>query len=159
MMGQVSSRLITSVTIQMDNSKTLITTLSKMLNVLASRARFGHFRKLELVWDCEEFACLQSMSLDIPMAKARRYDELLEGLRTGEGGGRFERVIRLPYDPWGIGLKLREAEPCARDLHFAFGGRLFWGDVLEWENWKQVAPQEHFRITSVSGAGMMMRVT
>jgi len=73
------------------------------------------------------------------MAKARVYDELLEGLRTGESGGRFGRVIRLPAAPR---QRSREANACARDLHFAFGGSLFWGDELGWENWKQVIPVE-----------------
>jgi hypothetical protein len=140
----------------MDNSKTLISSLSKTLNVLASRARFGHFRKLELIWDCEEFARLQSMSMDIPMAKARRYDELLEGLRTGERGGRFERVIRLPHDPWGMGSKSRETEVCARDLHFAFGGRLFLGDVLAWENWKRVVTAKGIQMTRYVDTSMMV---
>jgi hypothetical protein len=138
MMGQVSSRLITSVIIQIDDRE-IITQLSKTLNVLASRARFGHFRSLELVWDSEQFEILQSMSLQIPVARARQYDELLEGLRTGERGGRFERVIRLPH-PFGGGQNSREAVACARDLHFAFGGKLFWEDVLGWENWKPVVP-------------------
>jgi hypothetical protein len=137
-MGQVSSRLITSVTIRMDDRE-IIAQLSKTLNVLASRARFGHFRRLELIWDSEEFEVLKRMSLQIPMARARQYDELLEGLRTGERGGRFERVIRLPH-LLGDGLNGKDAEACARDLHFAFGGRLFWGDVLGWESWKPIVP-------------------
>jgi len=136
MMGQVSSRLITSVTIQMDDRE-IIAQLSKTLNVLTSRARFGHFRRLELVWDSHQFKVLQSMSLHVPMARARQYDELLEGLRTAQRGGRFERVIRLPYPLLG-GLKGSEAEACARDLHFAFGGKMFWGDVLGWHNWEPV---------------------
>jgi hypothetical protein len=142
MMGQVSSRLVTSVVIQMDDSSELTRLISKTLNVLASRARFGHFRRLELVWDSDQFKYLQMMARQIPMARARQYDELLEGLRTGEGGGRFERVIRLPGDPRPAGQRGREAEASARDLHFAFGGRLFWGDVLGWENWNQVIPVE-----------------
>jgi hypothetical protein len=139
MMGQVSSRLITSVVIQMDNDSDLTRLMSKTLNVLASRARFGNFRRLELVWDEEQFKILMNMARQIPMARARQYDELLEGLRTGESGGRFERTIRLPSL---VGQRGREAEACARDLHFAFGGKLFWGDVLGWENWKQVMPGE-----------------
>ncbi len=76
------------------------------------------------------------------MARARVYDELLEGLRTGESGGRFLRVIRLPAAPRQVGQRSREANSCARDIHFAFGGSLFWGDELGWENWKQVIPLE-----------------
>jgi len=137
MMGQVSSRLIRSVVIQMDNDNELTRLMSKTLNVLASRARFGNFRRLELVWDEEQFKILMNMARQIPMARARQYDELLEGLRTGESGGRFERTIRLPSL---VGQRGREAEACARDLHFAFGGKLFWGQELGWENWKQVIP-------------------
>lgn len=111
--------------------------ISKTLNVLASRARFGNFRRLELVWDEDQFMCLLDMARQIPMARSRRYDELLEGLRTGESGGRFERIVKLPELG---GQRGREAGACAKDLHFAFGGRLFWGDVLEWENWMEVIP-------------------
>jgi hypothetical protein len=139
MMGQVSSRLITSVIIQMDCGSDSTRLISKTLNVLASRARYGHFRRLELLWDEDQFKCLMDLAKQIPMARARQYDELLEGLRTGESGGRFERVVRLPEM---VGQRGREAEACARDLHFAFGGTLFWGDMLGWENWKEVFPVE-----------------
>jgi hypothetical protein len=139
MMGQVSSRLITSVTIQMDCFTESTRAISKTLNVLASRARYGHFRRLTLVWDEDQFRRLMDLARQIPMARARQYDELLEGFRTGESGGRFERVIRLPEM---AGQRGREAEACARDLHFAFGGKVFWGDVLGWESWKEVFPVE-----------------
>jgi hypothetical protein len=142
MMGQTPSRLITSVVIQMNCTSEFIRLISKTLHVLASRARFGHFRRLELIWDNNEFGYLQELARQIPMAKARVYDELLEGLRTGESGGRFGRVIRLPAAPRQVGQRSREANACARDIHFAFGGSLFWGDELGWENWKQVIPVE-----------------
>jgi hypothetical protein len=142
MMGQIPSRLITSVIIQMNCASEFIRLISKTLNVLASRARFGHFRRLELIWDNKEFGYLQELARQIPMAKARVYDEILEGLRTGESGGRFVRVVRLPAAPRQVGQRSRDANSCARDIHFAFGGSLFWGDELGWENWKQVIPVE-----------------
>lgn len=126
----------------MDCGTELTRLISKTLNVLASRARFGNFRRLELLWDVDQFKFLQSMAQQIPIARARQYDELLEGLRTGESGARFERVIRIMRDPRLAGQESREAQACARDLHFAFGGTLFWGDVMGWENWKQVVSSE-----------------
>jgi hypothetical protein len=125
MMGQTSSRLITSVTINMQYISGQYKTLGKVLQVLASRARHGAFRKLELEWRYSEFIMVPD------------YDGLLHGLNQGSEACKYERIIRLPDDEPGSETWRRHLDTVAKDLHSAFGGKLFWGKMLLWENYQR----------------------
>jgi hypothetical protein len=92
MMGQTSSRLITSVTINMQYISGQYKTLGKVLQVLASRARHGAFRKLELEWRYSEFIMVSD------------YDGLLDGLNQGSEACKYER--RLGGDTWILWQKI-----------------------------------------------------
>lgn len=90
------------------------------------------------MWDLHAFAVLQTSRWHIPMGRARPYDELLEGLRTGESGCRYERRIQLPRTVPMAEEGKKQAEACARDLHMAFGGVLYWGGEVGWEGFRKV---------------------
>jgi len=142
-MGQIASRLITNITINMGIMATSIDAfinpngayahfihLSKVLQSLASRARHGAFKKLELVWGACDFELVVS-------GEERAYDALLNSLRQGSEACRYGRVIKLP-DSDTLELFSLEADHAARDMHFAFGGKLFSGNKLAWENYQEV---------------------
>jgi len=85
---------------------------------------------LELVWGKEEFMLLRWISIEAHSI----YDELLRGLRQGSEACKYERVVRLPW----LGGQTSEQEKrvvqgVARDLHLAFGGKQYWGEVLVWD--------------------------
>jgi len=125
MMGQTSSRLITSVTINMQYISGGYKMLGKVLQVLASRARHVAFRKLELQWRYPEFIMVSD------------YEGLLDGLNQGSEACKYERIIRLPGDVPESEVERRYLDTIAKDLHSAFGGKLLWGEVLLWENYQR----------------------
>jgi hypothetical protein len=133
MMGQTSSRLITSVAIKMSYLSSQCKNLGKVLQVLASRARHGAFRRLELEWSQEDFLLLRDIAFWGPMNSD--YDELLEGLNQGSEACKYERTIRLP-EVKAVSDSEREGfDTLAEELHLAFGGKLLWGEMLLWENY------------------------
>jgi hypothetical protein len=147
-MGQTASRLITSITITMPSLSRAYNTLGKVLNVLASRARHGSFKRLELLWDNEILAELIFASEELgpnlheltdPFQREQRicYNHLLDALRTDSEACRYERVIRLP-DFDGLLDGYEEGPPAAEEMHFAFGGKLYRGDILWWDNFDKV---------------------
>ena len=125
MMGQTSSRLITSVTINMQYISGQYKTLGKVLQVLASRARHGAFRKLELEWRYSEFIMVSD------------YDGLLDGLNQGSEACKYERIIRLPDVEPGSEVERRYLDTVAKDLHSAFGGKVLLGKMLLWDTYQR----------------------
>jgi hypothetical protein len=143
-MGQIPSRLITRISIHMSPLTSKYGTFAKVLQVLASRARHGSFRKLELVWGFVDLVELEDtnscLERGIETEKTRCWEEVLGCLFRASDGCRYERVLRLPpvgrvRTAWD---KRREGEDVAREMHFAFGGRLYWGELLSWEDGKKV---------------------
>lgn len=136
--GQVASRNIISIRINMGgpgcNVAPSYTTIPKILTLLASRARHGAFKKLEIVWSREEFLFLTG-----PRERDRR--KMLEGLCTGNEGCGYERVARVG----GMGDVLEdvegmfdEVEALGREVHACFGGRFYMGEELVWDMEKRV---------------------
>ncbi|KAI9050499.1 hypothetical protein LZ554_005661 [Drepanopeziza brunnea f. sp. 'monogermtubi'] len=133
LMGQTASRLVQRVTIRMTSSYAEISALRKVLHTLSSRARLGHFRTLELVWEDVEFGELLNSYME-SLAELVLFDTVMQDLKVGGGGGEwFERVVRVPRRPE------EEADRDAFDevvsqMHFAFGGKMVCGGVVRWEN-------------------------
>lgn len=139
-MGQVSSRLITSVCILLHVKRlynpqeigSAYDMLGRNLQMFASRARHGSLRNLELVWNYEGLEIMESAVLGMA------FDRLLECLRKASVGMRgVKRCIRLPRDRI-LESTGRFGVDVVRDLHMAFGGRLFVGSELVWEDYRQV---------------------
>jgi len=123
-------------------------TLGKILLKLESRARYGEFKKLTLVWEEEEWkelTTIYNLSGITTLEEDRFLHDLLDGLAVGKEGGRFERVIEVEQDwvesKWCQG-KMTRCMSTAKALHFAFGGKLFIGGRLTWERYQQVGSVE-----------------
>jgi hypothetical protein len=127
----------------MTDMNPLYTTLGKVLLKLESRARYGHFKKLTLVWEEKEWKELTNAydangiivySEDAPPF-FHLFQDMLDGLRVGKEGGRFERVIEIKQDwvgdKWYQG-KMARCISTAGALHIAFGGKAFVGERLVW---------------------------
>ncbi|KAI6716685.1 hypothetical protein JHW43_000797 [Diplocarpon mali] len=124
-MGQTASRLIQRITIQMPLRYRGYCAFRKVLHTLSSRARLGHFKRLELVWGEEEFEDLVLALKVIPDARGMKLlDEMLGDLWVG-GEARFERVVRVP----ARGGEAMYGEVC-RLLHAAVGGMMVCGHEL-----------------------------
>lgn len=113
--------------------------------MLSSRARHGDFRKLTLVWGDKEWEELVRVNRKYNADESiggdsQWYNSLLYNLQTGKFGSRYERVIELPgtWDGCSGGYAVTYEEATARTLHMSFGGRLFVGDVLAWEEHERV---------------------
>jgi hypothetical protein len=65
------------------------------------------------------------------------YNYLLNALRTDSEACRYERVIRLP-DFNDLAYGCEEGSPAAEEIHFAFGGKLYWGGNLWWNSFVKV---------------------
>jgi len=109
--------------------------VGKVLQVLASRARYGAFSRLELVWGKEEFFLLRWLSIEAQSI----YDELLRGLRQDSEVCKYERIIRLPCLTGLTEREDRVVKAVARELHHSFGGKLFWGGVLTWDDYFELS--------------------
>ncbi|CAG8972094.1 hypothetical protein HYALB_00011226 [Hymenoscyphus albidus] len=140
-MGQTSSRLISHINIQMSGSETATTYahLPRVLQVLRSRARHGALRKLEMCWGSGAFRALVESVEGVEMGRGG-FDVLLEALRRGSGDCGYERVVRIEglRELEGLGEMSESVWTTVRELHFACGGRLYWDDVLLWENYEKV---------------------
>ncbi|KAH6716055.1 hypothetical protein BKA61DRAFT_573900 [Leptodontidium sp. MPI-SDFR-AT-0119] len=139
-MGQTASRLIEYVTIRMPRLGAEYAVLRKVLNTLSSRARLGNFKRLELVWGEEEVRELMR-SAAAGEEESQFYWEMIEDLREGFEGERFERVVRLAACPVGISdddFSVEEEvelyEMVSGCLHSFVGGKMICGGVLQWEN-------------------------
>ncbi|PBP24022.1 hypothetical protein BUE80_DR005130 [Diplocarpon rosae] len=128
-MGQTASRLIQRITIQMPLRSHQYSGFRKVLHTLSSRARLGHFKRLELVWGEEEFEDLALAWRAIRnVGEMRLFDEMLTDLWVGDEA-RFERVVRVPARDGGA----MYGDTC-RLLHSAVGGKIVYGDVLRWDD-------------------------
>lgn len=142
-MGQIASRLIQRVTIRMPLlSSNEYSGLRKVLRTLSSRARLGCFKRLELVWseDGIDDLILGFMGMGDNM---RRYDTLLQDLRAGCQGEKFERVVRLAKCTNVSSDAYKAAhrdlfEEIVKGLALAAGGSLVCEDKVVWENYIMV---------------------
>ncbi|XMA14990.1 hypothetical protein WAI453_007781 [Rhynchosporium graminicola] len=99
-MGQVASRMIQNLTIRMPNHSIEYVGFGKVIKTLGSRARLGHFRKLEMAWNAAAIVDLMNMSsLNTPQDFEGSLDEMSEAF----DGVRFERVVRISTYPRSTG--------------------------------------------------------
>lgn len=144
-MGQTSSRLIRHIRIQMPcNEYKPGTSFPKVLQHIRSRARYGALRKLELVCNYRNLVCLRHGAW---------FDAFLEALRGSVDCG-YERVVRIEglETPNTIGIQHRHGVLLTmRDLHFACGGKLYWDDILLWENYESTGNAEALKVVLVDG--------
>jgi hypothetical protein len=158
-MGQTASRRIVSIRIDMPSitNSQECSSFGKVLNVLASRARHGAFRYLELSWPKlthrTEFGmlCLAQQrhfnGQHEALEEVKNYVALVEGLGHDREACRYERVIRLPGgyllpDGRDLATICQNMDAVAEELHCAFGGKLFWGQQLGWENGEKIFSKE-----------------
>ena len=126
-MGQYVSRLVTSITFNMPADAEGVSHLPRVLGYLSSRSRRGDFKRLELV-------CTMNTKNDLDQLNFGRV-ELVKILAKGKSGCRYERIIRMPrtIPQWDE----RSISNTAEKVHIAFGGKLFWGDILGWEKYER----------------------
>lgn len=126
-MGQTASRMIERITIRMPTLGNESTALRKVLSTLSSRARLGHFQKLELVWEEPQLA---ELMLLLESGMGHLYYQMMIDLREGFEGERFERVVKVPARAPTF---VRDEDDrywygeVVRGLHGAVGGRMFCG--------------------------------
>jgi len=100
-------------------------TLPKVLTLLASRARYGAFKRLEIVWSYNEFLLL--------VQRDRR--KMLEGLCVGNERPGYERIARVPE----LGREVaEEVQGVVREIHACFGGKTYVGEELVWDMERRV---------------------
>ncbi|KAH8601659.1 hypothetical protein B0O99DRAFT_588847 [Bisporella sp. PMI_857] len=133
-MGQISSRLIQRITLSFSISDAKIKSLAKAFRLLASRSRYGAFQTLELNIARKEFIAIQACRMSSQTEKVGLYDELLEALREGGREGRFKKELKVEplLKEWRAGGTSSLDWGTARELHCAWGGRMFVGGELEW---------------------------
>ena len=141
-MGQTASRRIESISMGMDIET--CKDLRKCCALLSSRARRGSFKKLQLEIDeyaLNELVYWKEGSDNADPGTFKEYDEILGMLRASATERSYQRVIRVnSYRknsdvPLSI-VAMREA--LFRDLHLAFGGKMYFNNELWWEEYKQV---------------------
>lgn len=154
-MGQTASRMIVSVRIDMPAMSLGYRSFAKALNVLASRARHGAFRRLELVWGGDDRQIAAKMIVAYIRYTQGGHDEeedvkgflaLVDALRQAGEACRYERVIRFTSSskPAKERNHSRDYELCpivdgaSEMLNVAFGGSLFWAEKLAWEDGKRI---------------------
>lgn len=125
-----------------DYEYAVTTSFPRVLQTIRSRARHGALRKLELVWDYRDFVCLSH----IQEGDRHRawFDAFLEALR-GSGDCGYERVVRIVGMETLKRMGSRHRENVLltiRDLHFACGGKLYWDEILLWENYESAGNME-----------------
>jgi hypothetical protein len=148
-MGQIPSRLIRHIRIRFDGQRDAKGELPKLLRLLASRARLGEFRLLELMWSADEFYELVAAHLpDAAPSSVDRYDALLEYLRVDATDCGYDRIIRFDEECistslypicWGpTEMAEDDTKETIKALHFACGGSVYFEDKLLWQNYQQV---------------------
>lgn len=135
--GQTASRHIQSVTIAMPSLQHTSEFLPRALKSFNSRARHGKLKNLDLVWGQSEFKELfrgsgQSTGAVWLPKDGERVMDILSALK-GDGRWGFERSIRLP----AMAFTIRHSN-LVEDLHVSFGGRLFVGDKLVWQDFNRM---------------------
>ncbi|CZT46573.1 uncharacterized protein RSE6_07020 [Rhynchosporium secalis] len=139
-MGQVASRMIQNLTIRMPNHSIEYVGFGKVIKTLGSRARLGHFRKLEMAWNAAAIVDLMNMSsLNTPQDFEGSLDEMSEAF----DGVRFERVVRISTYPRSTGDIQNERDEenvesiyklFGEWIHYAVGGTLICDGKVEWIN-------------------------
>ena len=141
-MGQTASRRIESIAVglRLDNdSRGNWRVLSKALAFLASRARQGSFRKLYLDIDRHELETLFIWRTSNAYSDGNMYDDLLEMLRQPSTERSFERIIRArTYSRDTRSNCMVMMRDIFKEVHLAFGGKMFCDGALEWEDYKHV---------------------
>lgn len=153
-MGQTASRFITHIRLDMsglDREVLHYHDLPRVLSTLASRARHGQFKYLELSWLNDEavevFGCLAQGQSSPQSPWCDGYATLIQALENGTDVCKYERVIKFPSvdvlkhrfeNPRGAwdaiyGYEFEHMDGMAAEMHMAFGGKLFWGDELSWD--------------------------
>lgn len=134
-MGQVSSRLITS--IALDITPLVCKGMPKVLRLLASRSRHGSFRRLKIEVSRGQLIHMSSCRKSSDERRVGEYDAFLSMLRKGAGCG-FEKVMAvqtmlLNWRIWG-GME----HDTIRELHLAWGGTAICNGELEWVDFVHV---------------------
>jgi hypothetical protein len=144
-MGQTASRQITSVQLNMPFLIQEFHILPKPLHLLLSRSRHGCFRKLELVWGSQEFDQLVKLyerQYSVQQEEAwaiRTHERMLEDLREGMEGCRYERVVRMPrFNADGYKWNVLCKEEVLKAVHLAVGGSLWEGEKEVWRDYRRV---------------------
>lgn len=135
-MGQIPSRLITSISLSLSIS--LCKLLPKALRLLASRTRHGAFRRLSLDIARSDLIGIARCKTSGDEKRIDDYDELLGMLREGSAGCKFERRMQVEtmLRNWRVQKCLDH--DTIRELHLAWGGRTFCNGELEWDNYEHV---------------------
>ncbi len=118
-MGQRLSRRIESVSFGFDLGSDYWRALRDFPNafaILASRARCGSFRKLQLDLSATDFADLLVWKHCTNATFNKKYDDLLVILREASRESNFERSIRVYHGAFAKKLQV----DVIRDLHLAF---------------------------------------
>jgi hypothetical protein len=148
-MGQTASRLIRHIRIRFNGQRDAKGELPKFLRLLASRARLGEFKLLELTWSAHEFYDhVYSHMEDASRSLWDRYDTLLGELKIGTTDCGYEIVIRfddlciresLYPIRWGpTDMAEDDTKETIQALHFACGGSVYFEDKLLWQNYQKV---------------------
>ena len=137
-MGQVSSRLIRYISMDLTISGPGNETLPKALRLLASRARSGALRVVDLDVDIKEYQEIAAARNSESFKKQALYDNLLVALRFAAQEAKFEKNMHVTIPVrWTRG---RHVNPdVLRELHLAWSpGRLFVNEVLLYEDYEIV---------------------
>lgn len=133
-MGQVASRRIERVAMRVPVAAHEIGAFKKACKGLASRARIGVLGEVRLLLSLQECKVLRRQrSVEL----GDDYDTVLHGIKEGaeylKSGSLQGREVK---EIWvGPGARLgRELSAVLRELHLAWGGRLYWDGSLLWEN-------------------------
>ncbi|RDW77036.1 hypothetical protein BP6252_05089 [Coleophoma cylindrospora] len=141
-MGQAPSRLIKAIRLHETQAITPrnMKAVAKALRLLASRARHGDFRKLDLSFSAHRMEALVRNRESNNAKLQEEYDEFLRMFREASTGCKYERSVEASM--WDLDGSLRLAsqwENVIRDVHFAYGGRFYWDGVLLWDNYVAVS--------------------
>lgn len=125
------------------------TPFEKVKSLLARRASYGSFQRLELIWydnalgeHAERLLLARngvfpsSLDQNVVIHPEAYFSWLLDDLRlvNEEGMCKYERVISFRTSK----ELSDDVRLVAKEVHFAFGGRLYWGDELTWDNYEKV---------------------
>ncbi|KAF4624956.1 hypothetical protein G7Y89_g13214 [Cudoniella acicularis] len=145
-MGQTSSRRITAIRLKMGYRDNDFTHLRKIVPMLASRSRYGAFKRLELEMASLDFLTLArkyclTMHTDRELWSWSFNENMFGGLR-GSGFQKYVKILDGSWKSWS-GWTLDTAEDwvdeALRQLHLAVGGRLYVGDTLIWEDSERIS--------------------
>lgn len=141
-MGQASSRLVEAIKLYQTQEITQrnMRALAKALRLLASRARYGDFKKLDLSFSAHRMNALVRDRESSNAKLQEDYDEFLRIFREASADCKYERSVEAnirnldgdltPASQW---------DGVIRDVHFAYGGKFYMNGVLLWNNYTAVS--------------------